>query len=1263
MYSTGRFGRFSPICYRLAQICIVALIICAVPAAATAQIAFPQAEGFGKNVTGGRGGSVYHVTNLNNTGTGSLRNAAAMSNVTIVFDVGGYIQIGSKLGFTGSNITVAGQTAPGGIGVKGAQVSVGADNIVFRHMRFRCGKATSDADAFSLNSNVNGAIFDHCSIDFSTDENNSLDNPQNVTAQWTFNAWGLQTHSCGGLLYAQDVTVHHTLWAHNHTRNPKSRNGLLDWVNNTVFDWDIPFICGDTTAGTHWANVDRCYFLSGASGQSKAFTSAATDAYGNPVYHMWLNQTLTDFDTDGILDGTDKGYTVISGTVEQRASRYPAAPQVTTQDATTAHKLVLSLGGATPWDRDEVDSLLVSDVLNQRRRIITRESDLGLSNSGFGTLGGESPPSDTDGDGIPNYVEQALGWSTTAASNNGDHDSDGYTNLEEYLNWLGMPHDLADYNGYVDVDLTKFTSGFAATATYSVANPLNGGVSLLGDGKTARFTAATDYSGFGSFEFTVNDGSVATIEVGILVLSDASGQPPTPNPMTWNSAPNATDPQTIAMTAGTASCSGTPEYYFACISGGGHDSGWQTDTTYTDSDLIPGTEYTYTVKARDSFSHEENTASNPASAATPALPAVPAPDAWWKLDESSGLYAYDSSGNGNTGTLQGTTPPTWDTGVYDGCLTYSGATNGGVYVPSCNSIDFDDEDLSVSFWLKAPASIAEGQTEILKKGTIGAIDDPGTGKRYEFYRKVTATYDNFRFCIDDNVVKSEISILSSVPCTGAWVHVAGVRDTAANQLRLYVDADLKGTATDGTGNISQTEPLNFGDAVMVGSLDSIQIHHAALSGDQIVTLYLGDTAPPQAPTKLTAVGRDGVVQLNWADNTDADVASYNVKRATVEGGPYATVATGLTSSAHDDSTVTNGTQYYYVVSAVDTSDNESNDSNEASTTPGTDPDTTAPNPPTGPIASIASSGVVLDWDDNTESDLASYNVLRATTSGGPYTTVTMGVATSAYTDATATVGATYYYVVTAVDTSTNQSDISGEVCNDTPAAHWPLDETSGTTAYDEGGSMLDGTLYYAGAGAWGPAKVGNGLTFDGFDDFVLVPHGAAIDFATDSFSLCFWLKHAPTGSTSGEEAYVEKGTIGSPGTGKRYNLYSKNGSMFFSIDDNVTKTQVGVSTGYFHTGDWVFVVAVRDAAADEIRLYADAVLVDSTTDVTGSISQDEPMYVGRYAPDAAGPSYMTGEMDDIRVYRYALTTAQVEALMAAAEEPPPPATHNWMLYR
>jgi hypothetical protein len=163
-------------------------------------------------------------------------------------------------------VTIAGQTAPGdGVGFYNNFFRISGDDVVIRHLRFRHGKYGSGGDCIDLDSGCLNAILDHVSMQFSTDENMSSfgSPPENLTLQYSLNAWGLESHSCGGLWDQNHATSHHNLWAHNHTRNPKARpNGLLEWVNNVTFDWDIGFIMGDTTSvQSYKSNVINNYFI------------------------------------------------------------------------------------------------------------------------------------------------------------------------------------------------------------------------------------------------------------------------------------------------------------------------------------------------------------------------------------------------------------------------------------------------------------------------------------------------------------------------------------------------------------------------------------------------------------------------------------------------------------------------------------------------------------------------------------------------------------------------------------------------------------------------------------------------------------------------------------------------------------------------------------------------------------------------------------------------------------------------------------------
>jgi hypothetical protein len=186
-----------------------------------------------------------------------------------------------------------------------------------------------------------------------------------------------------------------------------------------------------------------------------------------------------------------------------------------------------------------------------------------------------------------------------------------------------------------------------------------------------------------------------------------------------------------------------------------------------------------------------------------------------------------------------------------------------------------------------------------------------------------------------------------------------------------------------------------------------------------------DPNPPAAPTGLVATGGEEMVTLDWNDNNESDLRGYNVYRSTTSGSGYGKLnSSTLTSSNYTDNNVDGYVTYYYVVTALDASINESNDSSEVSAAP---TDTTPPSVPTGLTAAAGNQTVSLNWNNNGESDINGYNVYRSTTSGGGYVRINGSLLSSSdYIDNTVTNETTYYYVVTAVDTSSNESNYSGE---------------------------------------------------------------------------------------------------------------------------------------------------------------------------------------------------------------------------------------------
>jgi pectate lyase len=396
--------------------------------------AFPGAEGFGACATGGRGGSVYHVTTLADSGPGSFRDAVSQPNRTVVFDVGGVITIGERVQVA-PNITIAGETAPGdGITVYGNGVSfTGADNAIVRYLRVRQGKSgTSETDAISV-SDGDSMIFDHISASWGRDEvlsvtNGSPDGPRNITIQDTIMAQGLETHSAGSLMEtAGGISLLRNLYIDNDIRNAKVK-GVNQYVNNVVYNWKREAYILGGSAWTSEANVQHSYFITGPSTEvPQPFVR------GTATFHLYAARNMIDDNRNGALDGREVQREEY-GTVAWEEDPYPY-PEVTLLAPEEAYRRVIAKVGAS-LHRDRVDSILIREVtsLGTRGTLISDETLPPMN--GPGPIRGGTPPADGDRDGIPDGYEKRTGTDPGTPDNNGDQNGDGYTNLENYLHSL-----------------------------------------------------------------------------------------------------------------------------------------------------------------------------------------------------------------------------------------------------------------------------------------------------------------------------------------------------------------------------------------------------------------------------------------------------------------------------------------------------------------------------------------------------------------------------------------------------------------------------------------------------------------------------------------------------------------------------------------------------------------------------------------------------------------------------------------------------------
>lgn len=455
------------------------------------QIAFPGAEGFGRFTTGGRGQSVYYVTNLKDAGVGSLRDALSAGNRTILFKVSGTIYLNSELKVSKANTTIAGQSAPGdGICIANYTFRVEASNVIVRFIRCRLGDVTKYADdgmdgnGTSPSVTRSNIIIDHCSMSWCLDEAGSFYDNKNFTLQWCMLSESLYhsyhpkgDHGYGGIWGGQGASFHHNLLAHHTSRNPRfcgsrytgdSTNEIVDFRNNVLYNWgNINTVYGGE-GGNY--NIVNNYYKSGpATTKSNLkyrilnYTTfyVATDAaiypdtvwggnfYVNGNYVNGFSKTTAD---NWLGQGSNPGVQIDNSAFKNVMARgqllnpLNVAP-VTTQSPQDAFIYVVAGAGAIMPKRDTVDRRIARETAtgtvtfgghtydstytsNLPSGIIDSQNDVG----GWPTLNSRPYPTDSDNDGMPDEWETQRGLNTANAADRNNFNINGYTNLENFLN-------------------------------------------------------------------------------------------------------------------------------------------------------------------------------------------------------------------------------------------------------------------------------------------------------------------------------------------------------------------------------------------------------------------------------------------------------------------------------------------------------------------------------------------------------------------------------------------------------------------------------------------------------------------------------------------------------------------------------------------------------------------------------------------------------------------------------------------------------------
>lgn len=447
--------------------------------------AFPGAEGFGANSIGGRGGRIIEVTNLNATGTGSFREAIEATGPRIVvFRTGGTIDLNhATLTIVNPYLTIAGQTSPGdGITIKGGFIALNTHDVIIRYVRFRPGPggfggvATKAGSADGFRIGANNIILDHVSLSWGTDETLDINGSgvKNLTIQYSTISEALNcvpppyNHSASEPCHSKhilqgygsdEISFHHNLLAHGYDRNPLLLGGKLQWINNVIYNYGGPtyIIPRD---GPISINIINNYYKSGVN-----------SLVGRPQKHeIRLHSACTtspcEYVTNSLVYisgnvGTDYPATMPrpaqvvcpdnSVCLTQTQTPFPF-PSITTETAQAAYDDVLANVGATLPTRDAVDTRIINDVKNTTGKIINTPDEVG----GYPVLTTGTAPLDTDHDGMPNAWEDQFKLNKNdAVDGNADRDSDGYTNVEEFLNSTN-PGVLGDANNDELINLADF---------------------------------------------------------------------------------------------------------------------------------------------------------------------------------------------------------------------------------------------------------------------------------------------------------------------------------------------------------------------------------------------------------------------------------------------------------------------------------------------------------------------------------------------------------------------------------------------------------------------------------------------------------------------------------------------------------------------------------------------------------------------------------------------------------------------------------------
>ncbi|MBN2565941.1 MAG: fibronectin type III domain-containing protein, partial [Candidatus Eisenbacteria bacterium] len=665
-------------------------------------------------------------------------------------------------------------------------------------------------------------------------------------------------------------------------------------------------------------------------------------------------------------------------------------------------------------------------------------------------------------------------------------------------------------------------------------------------------------------------------------------------------------------------------------------------SSYVDAPVTAGVIYYYRVTVTD------GTTESAPSPEAEALGLSSGLVGHWRLGETSGTVAADSSGNGNAGTLSGAD--------FVDC-SVAGAIGGAVHLDGTGDIItignepvFDiGGQITVAAWIKVNSFTAAWQAIVTKGDSAWRVAR-------------NDSLDTLKFNCNGLAGATGVVSATSV-ADGEWHHVAGVYD--GSSLRIYVDGLLDALAV-ASGSIAANDfPVVIGANAEMdgrewgGDVDDVRVYDRALSAGEVALLYgqAGDSTPPAAPTGLVASSVvSNTVTLEWDENSEADLAGYSVYRS-MDASPAPSglelLASDLILTSYVDSSGAGSTAYHYAVTATDTAENVSALSGSVRAVTG--PDTAPPETPSGVVAVPASSvSVHLEWNAAPDEDVAGYSVYGATEADFvPCVSTVLATYThdAQYKVYGLSPNTMYHFVVLAFDYSGNTSDYSSVASCTTPGdllLHWALDDSAGSTASDSSGHGRDGNVL--GDPAWNSAgAVGGALTLDGSDNYVEDPDGHSYLNGLTAITIAVWVKPSIIDidrgfiAAAGADGHDEHLTL-------RLDPAGLGGGGTNVIKAGIATDQGDVtvesSSGTVRAGEWQH-FAMAWSSGETLTIYVNGKRSPLSYDKSGG--EGLLGSIAGCTRFAAGvgtriPTPILGEIDDVRVFDRGLLAGDIEAL-------------------